>query len=152
MLTGNLNYYLKLDYNRPTIYRPLKLSLEAGLDDPQQARDVEPLLFKCWANVEDGGSTLKQHWLNVSCLLSQPLRLHFRRGTGSNRCQITMKLAGHWHWQSVGRHTLDSGGKEGAQGVRLHKFFLTNLGQFRELFKEFSTKRGGLSLWIRAWD
>ena len=29
MLTGNLNYYLKLDYNRPTIYRPLKLSREA---------------------------------------------------------------------------------------------------------------------------
>ena len=60
MLTGNLNYYLKLDYNRPTNYRPLKLSLEAGLDDPQQARDAELLLFKCWANVEDGGSTLKQ--------------------------------------------------------------------------------------------
>ena len=30
----------------------------------------------------------------------------------------------------MGRHTLDSGGKEGAQGVRLHKFFLTNLGDF----------------------
>ena len=35
-------------------------------------------------------------------------------------------------------------GEGGAQGVRLHKFFLTNLGQFRGLFKEFSTKRGGL--------
>ena len=38
---------------------------------PHQARDVEPMLFKSWANVEDVGSTLKQQWLNVSCLLGQ---------------------------------------------------------------------------------
>ena len=26
-------------------------------------------LNQCWADVEDGGPTLKQHWFNVSCLL-----------------------------------------------------------------------------------
>ena len=26
-------------------------------------------LTQCWANVEDGGPTLKQHWVNVSCFL-----------------------------------------------------------------------------------
>ena len=27
------------------------------------------MLFLCWASVEDGGPTLKQHWVNASCLL-----------------------------------------------------------------------------------
>ena len=27
------------------------------------------MLFQCWASVEDGGSTLKQNWVNASCLL-----------------------------------------------------------------------------------
>ena len=34
----------------------------------QQARDAESMLFRCWATVEDGGPTSKQHWHNVSCL------------------------------------------------------------------------------------
>ena len=28
------------------------------------------MLFKCCANVEDGGPALEQHWVNASCLLS----------------------------------------------------------------------------------
>ena len=31
-----------------------------------------PVFFFCWATVADGGPTLKQHWLNVSCLLGIP--------------------------------------------------------------------------------
>ena len=27
------------------------------------------MLFQCWASVEDGGPTLKQPWVNASCLL-----------------------------------------------------------------------------------
>ena len=27
------------------------------------------MLFYCWAYVENDGPTLKQHWVNVSCLL-----------------------------------------------------------------------------------
>ena len=27
------------------------------------------MLFQCWASVEDGGPTLKQHWVNTPCLL-----------------------------------------------------------------------------------
>ena len=50
------------------------------MNPAQQARDVEPLLFKCWANVEDGGSTLKQHWLNVSCLLGDWTQDHIQTG------------------------------------------------------------------------
>ena len=34
-----------------------------------QTRDAEPMLFYCWANVEDGGPTIKRHWVNVPCLL-----------------------------------------------------------------------------------
>ena len=28
----------------------------------QQIRGIKPMLFQCWASVEDGGSTLKHHW------------------------------------------------------------------------------------------
>ena len=34
----------------------------------QQTRGIHQMLFQCWASVEDGGPTLKQHWMNVSCL------------------------------------------------------------------------------------
>ena len=33
----------------------------------QQTRDVHPMFVKCWA--ADGGLTLNQHWVKVSCLL-----------------------------------------------------------------------------------
>ena len=35
----------------------------------QQTRDVDPVLGECWADVEDGGPTFTQHWVNVSCIL-----------------------------------------------------------------------------------
>ena len=37
----------------------------------QKARDIEPMLVKCWATVCDAGRTLKLHWVNVSCLLGR---------------------------------------------------------------------------------
>ena len=35
----------------------------------QQTRDVDPVLFQCWASVADGGPTFKQHWVSASRLL-----------------------------------------------------------------------------------
>ena len=35
----------------------------------QQTREIETLLVQCWASVVDGGPTLSQQCLNVSCLL-----------------------------------------------------------------------------------
>ena len=29
---------------------------------PQQAPDVDPMLFYCWSSIVDGGPTIKQHW------------------------------------------------------------------------------------------
>ena len=29
------------------------------------------MLFLCWADVENGGPTLEQHWVSVSCLLGR---------------------------------------------------------------------------------
>ena len=31
------------------------------------------MLDQCWASVVDGGPTLVQHWVDVSCLLGIPL-------------------------------------------------------------------------------
>ena len=38
------------------------------LGQPLKFVDVDPMLFYCWANVADAGSTLKQHSVNVSSL------------------------------------------------------------------------------------
>ena len=35
----------------------------------QQGRDDKPVLVQCWASVVDAGTTLYQHWINVSCVL-----------------------------------------------------------------------------------
>ena len=46
-------------------------------------RDVDPMLVQCWPDVVDGGATLNQHWVNVSCLLgscvSYVLQTRFNR-------------------------------------------------------------------------
>ena len=35
----------------------------------KQILNVVSMLFYCWPSVVDDGPTLKQHWLNGSCLL-----------------------------------------------------------------------------------
>ena len=42
----------------------------------QQTRNIHPLLFQCWASVEDGGPTLKQHWVNAPSLLGKITVIH----------------------------------------------------------------------------
>ena len=42
----------------------------AYIDNPA-TRGIHPMLFRCWTSVEDGGPTLKQHWVNASCLLEK---------------------------------------------------------------------------------
>ena len=32
-------------------------------------RGIDPMLFSCWADVENGGPTLEQHRVNASCLV-----------------------------------------------------------------------------------
>ena len=39
----------------------------------QQTRDIHLMLFQCWHTVFDSGPTLKQHWVNVPCLLGSDL-------------------------------------------------------------------------------
>ena len=34
----------------------------------QQTQDIDPMLDQCCATVYDAGSTLVQHWVDVSCL------------------------------------------------------------------------------------
>ena len=41
--------------------------------DPQQTRDIEPLLVQCWPAVYDVGPTLNQQRFNVACLLGDML-------------------------------------------------------------------------------
>ena len=39
------------------------------VNNSKQTRGIHPILFQCWASVEDVGPTLKRHWVKASCLL-----------------------------------------------------------------------------------
>ena len=41
----------------------------------QQIWNIHPMLAQCWASVADGGPTLYQHWVDVSCLLGPVVRI-----------------------------------------------------------------------------
>ena len=65
------------------------------------------MLFQCWPNVEDGGPTLKQHWVNVPYFLGYLL---FNSSAAKvNDCNVTLCYQGilfyemtHFHWLSKG--------------------------------------------------
>ena len=38
---------------------------------PANTRGIDPMLFQCWVDVKDVGPTLKQQWVNASCLLAR---------------------------------------------------------------------------------
>ena len=57
---SNLSFYLSL-LSRITL-------------TSQQTRDIDQMLLLCWVSVVDGGPTLQQHLVNISCLLG--LRLN----------------------------------------------------------------------------
>ena len=47
---------------------------DRGTDDPSclygsEPSDSHPMLFYYWASVTDGGPILKQHWVNLLCVL-----------------------------------------------------------------------------------
>ena len=58
----------------------------------QKRRDIEPMLFECWASVEDGGPAFNQHWFNVSFLFGR-----FRNENNNNLLirQDCLKIVNH---------------------------------------------------------
>ena len=48
----------------------------------QQARDIDPMLDRCWASVVVGVPILFQHWVDVSCLLGS----HSSQSTQEQGC------------------------------------------------------------------
>ena len=53
-----------------------------------------PMLAQCRASVADGGSALKQHWLNDSCFQEKPTSTNTRRSTMLQQCWPELKH--HW--------------------------------------------------------
>ena len=64
----------------------------------QQTRGADTMLVRCWADVVDGGPTLNQHCVNVSCLLGShrgseaktSLHLHANQNVESAASQISL--------------------------------------------------------------
>ena len=56
---------------------------------PQQTQVIDPMLVQCWASVVDGGPTLDQHWVYVSCLLGPGFRSVRQQTSFSCRCVLT---------------------------------------------------------------
>ena len=52
---------------------------ENDVNPSQQTRGIYSMLFQCWSSVEDGGPTLKQHWVNAPCLLGYSAGIDFKR-------------------------------------------------------------------------
>ena len=89
---------------------------------PQQTRLIDPILDQCWTNVVDGGPTLVQHWIDVSCLLGP-----------------------YWddrYYNAVADPRSEKRGAPGILGV-CPQDFLVNFSQFRGLFEVFGEHRGG---------
>ena len=65
------SFFPSYECKTPRVLTDLNTSYDN--EDPsgstQLTRGIRPMLFQCWASVEDGGPTLKQHWANASCLL-----------------------------------------------------------------------------------
>ena len=65
-----LHFFKECKYDMP---------ISCGIDGlliTQQIGGIHPMLFQCWASVEDGGPALKQHRMNASCLLGRASRPH----------------------------------------------------------------------------
>ena len=70
------------------------------LAEPQQTRGIHLMMFQCWASVEDGGPTLKQHRVNdrVCWDVSRSEPTLYQRYTDAAReCPANTR-----HWPSVG--------------------------------------------------
>ena len=48
---------------------PHLLLSKTATSPTRQTWGIHPMLFQCWSPVFDTGPTLKQHWVNASCLL-----------------------------------------------------------------------------------
>ena len=68
-------------------------------ENTQRKRGIDQMLFWCWADVEDSGPTLKQHWVNASCLLGWMSALTSHKGAawdhlwiqaGNHGCCVVM--------------------------------------------------------------
>ena len=66
-----------------------------GSSRPKQTRDVDPMLFQCWADVEYGGPTLiktvKQHWFNILFLFRNGAWCGLHEVSLSNICIVLKK-------------------------------------------------------------
>ena len=74
-----IDHYLKLEslHSAPSEYQKnYSNNLFPSTSPPphQKTRGVDPVLFHSWGSVCDAGPTMKQHWVNASCLMG-PLLL-----------------------------------------------------------------------------
>ena len=60
---------------------------------PANTRGIHPMLFQCWASVEDDGPALKQHCVIASCLLGWQVVGGWSSASG------VQKVA--WHWANA---------------------------------------------------
>ena len=52
----------------------------------------DPMLFECWPAVSDVGPALKQHWVNVSCVLGSAPVINSRPNTATlTKCWATVE-------------------------------------------------------------
>ena len=81
-ITSALGQCIVLSRKWPFWRRGMKASPAYSNASIPEIRDNLPMLFQCWSRVEDCGSKLKQHWVNVMCLLMCWCKVYIRPSVG----------------------------------------------------------------------
>ena len=53
------------------------------------------MLVQCWASVEDGGPTLNQRWVDVSCLLGMSAMTVEQTVLKTSKCTLVQTVQRH---------------------------------------------------------
>ena len=73
----------------------------------QKTQDIEPMVFSCWADVEDGGLTLKQQWVNVSCLLGSLRDCILAISKKTHNYSVTTLIMQILKWKYISKYMWD---------------------------------------------
>ena len=83
-----------INYLRFSVRHEIVSALAGASFGRKTTRDVDPVLFWCWASVADGGPTSNQHRVNVTWLLG--INLFGHRGGKFNCPRVSNDWGSNW--------------------------------------------------------
>ena len=103
----------------------------------QQTQVIHTMMFQCCSSVEDGGPTLKRHWVNASWLLCENLRTNKdpdEQSCWSSVCAETVQRRRRWPGSEPTIARLSWWMRLGARGIWAEQFIWAALLSVRPRF------------------